>query len=59
MYDVLLVEEEETLQYGVGEPLYEAEGEALVVVDLDQLIQVHTAHNKHQSNTFSKVLVHE
>ena len=45
MYDVLLVEEEETLQYGVGEPLYEAEGEALVVVDLDQLIQVHTAHN--------------
>ena len=44
--DLHLREEDETLEDGVGEPLDETVGEALVVVDLDQLVQIHPAQKK-------------
>lgn len=40
MNDVLLVQQPETLDYGVAKPSDEAQTEALVVVLLDELIQV-------------------
>ena len=46
MDDLHLREEDETLEDGVGEPLDETVGEALVIVDLDQLVQIHPAQKK-------------
>ena len=46
MDDLLLVNDLETLEEGVGEPSDEGDAETLEVVLLDELVQVHTGRGK-------------
>ena len=46
--DAFLLEELQTLEEGIGEPADEGDTEALEVVLLDQLVQVHPV-NKHDN----------
>jgi hypothetical protein len=45
--DVFAVQQTQTLDQRLGEPLDQIEAEALVVVFLDQLVQVETAEQTH------------